>query len=314
MALPAALWIGDQLILEEDYDESYVPSERGPSPGRPRAPGLPRGRLPARLLAEIAELARMIGIDAEKEPELLWLPREGIVAPLPARRVEALSLGRAAQLFRNLHMDVSASLGASLDNEVSEGSSHMKELHLSDPLDHQPQDVVSPILENALDVAELPPVQVCSKQSLCGKHLEGGVTEMLSLKSNKWRLGRNTLRIPQTKWIRDLLDNDRLCLCNKEIKLQFRVCRNSCSKRRRKRQCSRGCISRRVPSSEFQPPAPLPLPCLPRWQCLGGLHQSGGSKESGGGVGCLCWYIELQLQSKKKKKKKKKMSETPGNG
>ncbi|XP_042329485.1 uncharacterized protein LOC121933588 isoform X3 [Sceloporus undulatus] len=268
MALPAALWIGDQLILEEDYDESYVPSERGPSPGRPRAPGLPRGRLPARLLAEIAELARMIGIDAEKEPELLWLPREGIVAPLPARRVEALSpdptapleglatfhgivgaassilqdalspegrssvegrdlaqpdssrknsrelvdeavaaasplnplmpvgaeeeeavsevsLGRAAQLFRNLHMDVSASLGASLDNEVSEGSSHMKELHLSDPLDHQPQDVVSPILENALDVAELPPVQVCSKQSLCGKHLEGGGGRLLGA-GNGW--------------------------------------------------------------------------------------------------------------------------------
>ncbi|XP_042329921.1 centrosomal protein of 164 kDa [Sceloporus undulatus] len=61
MALPAALRIGDQLILEEDYDESYVPSER-----------------------EIAEFARMIGIDAEKEPELLWLAREGIVAPLPA--------------------------------------------------------------------------------------------------------------------------------------------------------------------------------------------------------------------------------------
>ncbi|NXR05826.1 CE164 protein, partial [Semnornis frantzii] len=27
--------------------------------------------------------ARLIGIDPEKEPELIWLAREGIVAPLP---------------------------------------------------------------------------------------------------------------------------------------------------------------------------------------------------------------------------------------
>ncbi|KAJ8369042.1 hypothetical protein SKAU_G00090700 [Synaphobranchus kaupii] len=57
----AALQIGDQLILEEDYDESYIPSEH-----------------------EILEYAREIGIDPEREPELMWLAREGIVAPLPA--------------------------------------------------------------------------------------------------------------------------------------------------------------------------------------------------------------------------------------
>ncbi|KAJ8280227.1 hypothetical protein GJAV_G00052070 [Gymnothorax javanicus] len=57
----AALQIGDQLILEEDYDENYIPSEQ-----------------------EILEYAREIGIDPEKEPELMWLAREGIVAPLPA--------------------------------------------------------------------------------------------------------------------------------------------------------------------------------------------------------------------------------------
>lgn len=32
---------------------------------------------------EIQDFAREIGIDPEKEPELLWLAREGIVAPLP---------------------------------------------------------------------------------------------------------------------------------------------------------------------------------------------------------------------------------------
>ncbi|XP_047676843.1 centrosomal protein of 164 kDa [Tachysurus fulvidraco] len=57
----SALKIGDQLILEEDYDENYIPSEQ-----------------------EIHEYAREIGIDPEREPELLWLAREGIVAPLPA--------------------------------------------------------------------------------------------------------------------------------------------------------------------------------------------------------------------------------------
>ncbi|XP_026564826.1 centrosomal protein of 164 kDa [Pseudonaja textilis] len=60
MAGPA-LRIGDQLILEEDYDDSYIPSER-----------------------EIQEFARVVGIDPEHEPELMWLAREGIVAPLPA--------------------------------------------------------------------------------------------------------------------------------------------------------------------------------------------------------------------------------------
>ncbi|XP_054581250.1 centrosomal protein of 164 kDa [Eptesicus fuscus] len=53
--------IGDQLVLEEDYDETYIPSEQ-----------------------EILEFAREIGIDPTKEPELMWLAREGIVAPLPA--------------------------------------------------------------------------------------------------------------------------------------------------------------------------------------------------------------------------------------
>ncbi|XP_078195682.1 centrosomal protein of 164 kDa isoform X21 [Callithrix jacchus] len=54
------LCIGDQLVLEEDYDETYIPSEQ-----------------------EILEFAREIGIDPIKEPELMWLAREGIVAPLP---------------------------------------------------------------------------------------------------------------------------------------------------------------------------------------------------------------------------------------
>ncbi|KAM4646169.1 centrosomal protein of 164 kDa isoform 3-T3 [Amazona ochrocephala] len=54
------LRIGDQIILDENYDEAYVPSEQ-----------------------EVQDYARAIGIDPKKEPELLWLAREGIVALLP---------------------------------------------------------------------------------------------------------------------------------------------------------------------------------------------------------------------------------------
>nr|XP_020441767.1 centrosomal protein of 164 kDa [Monopterus albus] len=60
ITMTAAALVGDQLILEEDYDENYIPSEQ-----------------------EIQEYAREIGIDPNSEPELLWLAREGIVAPLP---------------------------------------------------------------------------------------------------------------------------------------------------------------------------------------------------------------------------------------
>ncbi|KAM6312676.1 uncharacterized protein O3Q21_010514 [Podargus strigoides] len=51
---------GDQLILAEDPDHDYVPNEQ-----------------------EIQFFAREIGIDPEKEPELMWLAKEGILAPLP---------------------------------------------------------------------------------------------------------------------------------------------------------------------------------------------------------------------------------------
>ncbi|XP_053372840.1 centrosomal protein of 164 kDa-like [Mercenaria mercenaria] len=54
------MMINDQLILEEDYDENYVPPED-----------------------EICEYAQCIGIDPDLEPNLLWIAREGINAPLP---------------------------------------------------------------------------------------------------------------------------------------------------------------------------------------------------------------------------------------
>ncbi|NXI48735.1 CE164 protein, partial [Chloroceryle aenea] len=54
------LCIGDQIVLVEDSDDTYIPSEK-----------------------EIKDYAREIGIDPEKEPELIWLAKEGIVAPLP---------------------------------------------------------------------------------------------------------------------------------------------------------------------------------------------------------------------------------------
>ncbi|NXI34886.1 CE164 protein, partial [Galbula dea] len=55
----ALVRIGDQIVLE-DYD-TYVPSEK-----------------------EIWKYAQEIGIDPEQEPELMWLAKEGLMAPLPA--------------------------------------------------------------------------------------------------------------------------------------------------------------------------------------------------------------------------------------
>ncbi|XP_053853034.1 centrosomal protein of 164 kDa isoform X1 [Vidua macroura] len=58
--MAGAVRIGDQLILEEDYNESYVPMEQ-----------------------EIRDFAPTIGIDPDKESELLWLARECLVTPMP---------------------------------------------------------------------------------------------------------------------------------------------------------------------------------------------------------------------------------------
>lgn len=49
-----------QTVLEEDYDENYVPTEE-----------------------EIREYATVIGIDPDREPDLMYIAREGINAPLP---------------------------------------------------------------------------------------------------------------------------------------------------------------------------------------------------------------------------------------
>ncbi|BFZ09805.1 hypothetical protein BsWGS_12846 [Bradybaena similaris] len=54
------MMVNDQMILEEDYDENYEPTNN-----------------------EIIEYAASIGIDFDKEPHLLWIAREGINAPLP---------------------------------------------------------------------------------------------------------------------------------------------------------------------------------------------------------------------------------------
>merc|ERR1712013_284846 len=55
--------INNQLVLDEEYDENYQPTQE-----------------------EIYEYAQVIGIDPYKEPELLFIARQGIVAPLPAER------------------------------------------------------------------------------------------------------------------------------------------------------------------------------------------------------------------------------------
>nr|XP_057936524.1 centrosomal protein of 164 kDa-like isoform X2 [Doryrhamphus excisus] len=60
LIMAAPMLIGNQLILEEDFDENYIPSEQ-----------------------EIRKYAKEIGIDVDNETDLMWLAKEGIVAPLP---------------------------------------------------------------------------------------------------------------------------------------------------------------------------------------------------------------------------------------
>eukprot|EP00197_Chlamydomonas_leiostraca_P012415 CAMPEP_0202877334 /NCGR_PEP_ID=MMETSP1391-20130828/30497_1 /ASSEMBLY_ACC=CAM_ASM_000867 /TAXON_ID=1034604 /ORGANISM="Chlamydomonas leiostraca, Strain SAG 11-49" /LENGTH=96 /DNA_ID=CAMNT_0049559353 /DNA_START=141 /DNA_END=427 /DNA_ORIENTATION=+ len=49
-----------QVILEEEIDESYEPTDQ-----------------------EILEYAQWLGMDADKEKDLMWIAREGLKAPLP---------------------------------------------------------------------------------------------------------------------------------------------------------------------------------------------------------------------------------------
>lgn len=51
---------GENLVLEEEMDENYEPTEE-----------------------EIAEYAEWLGMDKEKDMDLLWIAKEGLKAPLP---------------------------------------------------------------------------------------------------------------------------------------------------------------------------------------------------------------------------------------
>ena len=50
----------DSVILEEEIDPNYVPSEE-----------------------EVVEYAKWLGMDLDKDVNLFWIAREGLIAPLP---------------------------------------------------------------------------------------------------------------------------------------------------------------------------------------------------------------------------------------
>ena len=52
---------GDSIILEEEIDPHYVPTED-----------------------EVIEYAKWLGMDLKKDKDLFWIAREGLKAPLPA--------------------------------------------------------------------------------------------------------------------------------------------------------------------------------------------------------------------------------------
>ncbi|KAJ3171479.1 hypothetical protein HDU88_007559 [Geranomyces variabilis] len=51
---------GDQVVLEEEFDENYEPTDE-----------------------EIVDYAKFLGIDPDTEPDLLWIARQSLKAPLP---------------------------------------------------------------------------------------------------------------------------------------------------------------------------------------------------------------------------------------
>ena len=51
---------GEQVVLEEDWDPDYVPSQ-----------------------ADIDQYAQLLGMDLVADKELLWIARDGLKAPLP---------------------------------------------------------------------------------------------------------------------------------------------------------------------------------------------------------------------------------------
>ncbi|RKP03276.1 hypothetical protein CXG81DRAFT_818, partial [Caulochytrium protostelioides] len=53
--------MAEQVILEEEHDQNYEPTEE-----------------------EIIEYATYLGIDPDTEPEFLWIARDSLKAPLPA--------------------------------------------------------------------------------------------------------------------------------------------------------------------------------------------------------------------------------------
>lgn len=60
---------GDSIVLEEDFDENYEPSQQGK-----------QSRIQRK---EILEYAKYIGMDPEQDQELFWIARESLKAPLP---------------------------------------------------------------------------------------------------------------------------------------------------------------------------------------------------------------------------------------
>ena len=69
---------GDQVILQEQFDEDYEPTSEGASDC------VTCFCLSFHLLcADIEDYAPSIGLDLDVHPELIWIARAGLKAPLP---------------------------------------------------------------------------------------------------------------------------------------------------------------------------------------------------------------------------------------
>lgn len=68
---------GESVVLEENYDENYEPTEDGAYISLDSTQS-------ANPVAEIAEYAKFLGMDPAEDKDLLWIAKESLKAPLPS--------------------------------------------------------------------------------------------------------------------------------------------------------------------------------------------------------------------------------------
>ena len=82
-----------QVVLKEEYDTSYEPNSGGTTSSRHFAISRHSSRD-----VDINDYCDVIGLNLEEDPDLVWIAKEGLKAPLPANW-KPVFVHRSASLF-----------------------------------------------------------------------------------------------------------------------------------------------------------------------------------------------------------------------